>query len=34
MGVFLVVVLGLALGGSLLAVRRLARLEPAAVFRG
>ncbi len=34
MGLFLVVVLGIALGGSLLAVRRLARLEPAAVFRG
>jgi putative ABC transport system permease protein len=34
LGVFLMVVLGIALGGSLLAVRRLSRLEPAAVFRG
>jgi len=31
---FLVLVLVIALGGSLLAVRRLARLEPATVFRG
>jgi putative ABC transport system permease protein len=31
---FFAVVLGIALGGSLLAVRRLARLEPATVFRG
>jgi len=32
--VFFLVVLGIALGGALLAVRRLATLDPAAVFRG
>jgi len=34
LGIFLTVVLVIALGGSLMAVRRLSRLEPAAVFRG